>query len=344
MRDLSAARDALANRFFNEDCITGARRHIPTGTVDLIITDPPYGIRGDTLDRHYNRDESYVAGGYVEVPAEEYARFSEAWVAEAARVLRPGGAIYVVSGYTNLSDILHALKVAGLREVNHLIWKFNFGVYTELKFISSHYHILYYTKHGGTRTFHTESRVGLLEKDESGGSLNYQDREDVWMINREYKPGRVKNKNELPCALLTKMIQYSSNEGDLVCDLFLGGFSTARVAIGLGRYATGFEISAPIFEAKVSEVMALPSGYLLAEQRNPVIVSRGNRRQPWKEDEKGRLLTRYRTLIGEGSSKKGAIDLLGEEFGRGYWAIWNVLKEGGEVKARDQKEGGMSSG
>ena len=40
------------------------------------------------------------------------------------------------------------------------------------------------------------------------------------MINREYKPNQIKNKNELPTQLLIKMMQYSSNENDLICDFF----------------------------------------------------------------------------------------------------------------------------
>ena len=39
--------------FYNEDCITGAPKYIDDNSVDLIITDPPYGIKGDKLDKHY---------------------------------------------------------------------------------------------------------------------------------------------------------------------------------------------------------------------------------------------------------------------------------------------------
>ena len=53
------------NRFFNGDCVEGARRHLPDGSVDLIVTDPPYGIGGDRLHKHYNRSEEFVVDGYV---------------------------------------------------------------------------------------------------------------------------------------------------------------------------------------------------------------------------------------------------------------------------------------
>lgn len=313
--------------FYNGDCITGAAEHIASCSVDLIITDPPYGINGDRLHRHYNRDEQYVVDGYVEVPQVEYAGFSKRWVSEAERILRPGGSMYIVSGYTNLVDILNALRATSLTEVNHIIWKYSFGVFTRRKYISSHYHILLYEKPGGRRTFNLEARYGLLEKADDGRSLNNADREDVWVINREYKPGQVKNKNELPVSLLTRMIQYSSNEGDLVCDLFLGGFSTAKVAIGLNRRATGFELSKAIFNVKVRDLLTLEPGYLCASLRRPVVGTRQNARKAWTEEEVGRLVRGYTRLCEAGAPKHRIVESLGEELGRGRWAIEKALKK-----------------
>src|SRR5208283_2267270 len=182
--------------FYNEDCITGAMEHLHDNSVDLIVTDPPYGINGDNHHLHYNRNEKLVVEGYIEIPRENYEKFSYDWIQEAARVLRPGGSIYVVSGYTNLSYVLRALQDVGLKEINHIIWKFNFGVYTRKKYVSSHYHILFCEKPGGIRTFNVESRYGLKEANGGGRCANYFDREDVWTVPRQYKPGKIKNKNE----------------------------------------------------------------------------------------------------------------------------------------------------
>lgn len=313
--------------FFNEDCISGAKEHIPDETVDLIITDPPYGINGDMLHQHYNRNEKYVVEGYVEIPQPEYGDFSIRWIKEAERILRPGGSIYIVSGYTNLYHILHALRQTKLQEINHIIWKYNFGVYTSRKYVSSHYHILYYQKPGGDRTFNLESRFGTDEKLPDGSSLNYQDREDVWIINREYKPGQIKNKNELPMALLVKMIQYSSNEGDLVCDLFLGGFSTAKVAIGLNRRAIGFEISQAIFETRIQEMQNITPGYLVKTLRTPILNGKTNQGKAWTAEDLQLLQNRFTELINRDTSKKEAIKILEEELGRGRWSIEKALKK-----------------
>lgn len=304
--------------FINADCVQGAQQ-LSAGSIDLIVTDPPYGIQGDRLHRHYNRDERFVAGDYIEVEAAEYAAFSRAWITEAARVLRPGGQIFIVSGYTNLYDVLHALRGTNLEEINHIIWKYNFGVYTSTKFVSSHYHLLYYAKPGGKRTFNLQSRFALDEEAPDGGSLNYRDREDVWIINREYKPGKPKNKNELPLELLKKIVAYASNEGDLVADFFMGGGSTAVAALGMNRRFIGFERSPATFRSRVPALRTLGAGTLLEQAPRPHVVP--NRGKAWSAAESQQLRSRYRALRGEGVAKGEVVRVLSREFARGAWAI-----------------------
>ncbi len=328
--------------FYNGDCISGAVTHIPDNSIDLIITDPPYGINGDKLQKHYNRNEEFVIEGYVEIPQIEYADFSLKWITQAERVLKPGGSIYIVSGYTNLIDILNALRQTDLKEINHIIWKYNFGVFTRQKYISSHYHILFYEKPGGRRTFNLESRFGLVEKTEEGRSHNNADREDVWIINREYKPGQIKNKNELPMKLLTKMIQYSSNEGDLVGDFFLGGFSTAKVAIGLNRRVIGFEISEAMYDAKIIEMEKIIPGQLISNLRSPSIKEIKNLGQSWTEEDYVKLTKRFTSLNANGKNKKQIIAELGEEFGRGHWAIEKALKKSDIKFVKKSKAGKLT--
>ena len=328
-------------RFFNEDCISGCRNHIETESVDLIVTDPPYGIEGDKLEKHYSRNENLVIDGYVEIPASEYPEFSVNWIREAERILKPGGSIYIVSGYTNLIHILDALKQTQLKEINHLIWKLNFGVYTKNKYISSHYHILYYRKKGKQHTFNTFVRFSNGEKSQIGGSANYSDREDVWIINREFKPGQTKNKNELPTELLIKMIQYSSNEGDLVCDLFLGSFSTAKVAKGLKRRFVGFELSQNSFDYQIKEFEKLEVGYLSDQIRKPkknVFINQG---KPISNDDLQRVRLDHESHLQLGMTKKKSIKALSKKYGRGNWSIQRIL-ERTDIKENIETESGQS--
>lgn len=221
------------------DCITGMREHVLDNSVDLIFTDPPYGIAGDKLDAHYNRDESHVVPGYVEVPLETYDTFSNDWIKECGRCLRPGGSIYIVSGYTNLHHILNALHATDLQEVNHLIAQYTFGVYTKHKWVSSHYHVLFWQK-PGRRTFNQRYE---------DSKMSYNDRISVQPLVRDYRAGQIKNKNQLPETFPDKFIEYSSNPGDTVMDPFCGGFTTQRSAKRLGREFVGFELNTSAVDA-----------------------------------------------------------------------------------------------
>jgi site-specific DNA-methyltransferase (adenine-specific) len=311
--------------FYNADCVEGARKYLKDNSVDLIITDPPYGIHGDTLHKHYNRNENYVIDGYIEVPAESYFEFSCAWIKEAERVLRPGGSMYIVSGYTHLRHILNALAMTKLKELNHIIWKYNFGIYTKNKYISSHYHILYYVKPGGKHTFNTNAFYADFEKDENGLSLNYKHREDVWIINREYKPGEIKNKNELPFELLKKMILYSSNTGDLICDFFLGSFSTAKVALGLGRDVCGFELNKKAFDYQMEQIKKIKKGELLNTLRKVPENKFKRKINDLTDLELSEVRRICMKKITEGHTKKNIVNSISEKYNLGTWSVLKFL-------------------
>src|ERR1035437_4675772 len=130
---------------FNKDCIIGAKEHLSDNSIDLIICDPPFGINEASFDKHYKRKKKKVLDGYKEAP-KDYYKFTTEWMTEAVRILKENGSFYIVSGHSNLVHILNADENLKLVMVNHIIWKFNFGVNTEKKFVTSHYHVLYFIK------------------------------------------------------------------------------------------------------------------------------------------------------------------------------------------------------
>jgi len=227
------------NQIFEGDCVSLAKKYLENESVDLIVTDPPYGIAGKTLDKHYNRNEANVVDGYVDVSNEEYAQFSNEWIKESARVLRYGKRMFIVSGWSHIAEVLSAVELAGLVVINHIIWKYNFGVYTTKKFVSSHYHILLVQK----GVFDKDITKWNVKKEEGEDVL-----EDVWRIKREYKPKQVKNKNQLPSILLQRMIRLASDVDDVVVDFFAGSGSTVVESIKMGRIGCGFEINHSAYE------------------------------------------------------------------------------------------------
>ena len=270
------------HQVYNQSCIEGMREHVADESVDLVFTDPPYGIDGDELDVHYNRDESKVVAGYVDVPLSQYAQFSMDWIRECERVLRPGGSMYIVSGYTNLHHILNALHSTSLVEINHVIAQYSFGVSTKNKFVSSHYHVLFWAKPDRgqkKRTFNSNWKY-TDQKD------SYHDRLTVQNMPRDYKPGQVRNKNQLSEDFIEKFIKYSSNRDDTVLDCFGGGLTTGRTALRWGRNFVGFELNKNAYDAFVPTldlVEPMPDAVPVSPD-DQELAKREKMREGWRRD------------------------------------------------------------
>ena len=85
------------------DCIEGMK-YIPSNTIELVITDPPFAIEFKAKRSNYHRTASRVLEGYNEIPKEEYYDFIVKWMREVYRVLKESGSMYVFSGWNNLNE------------------------------------------------------------------------------------------------------------------------------------------------------------------------------------------------------------------------------------------------
>ena len=213
------------NKVYNEDCLKGFKR-INDNIISLILTDPPFAINFGSKKTQYNRKEKNVLKGYVEIKKENYLSFCRKWIQESYRVLKENGCMFVVSGWNNLKDIMIAADESKFITINHLIWKYQFGVFTKRKFVTSHYHILFLVKNEKKYTFNKIEHYP----------------EDVFEIKREYWTNQAKTPTKLPLELVKKLILYGSNKNDLVFDPFMGSGTTAVGAKELKRNFLGFEI------------------------------------------------------------------------------------------------------
>ncbi len=208
-----------------QDCIDGMKA-LPEACIDLIVADPPFGIDFSGKESLYNRKSELVVDGYQEI-TEDYDQFTQAWIQELPRIMKDHASAYIFSGWTNLEDVLAAIRHAGLNLVNHIIWKYQFGAFTTQKFVSSHYHILFLSKNENQRFFNKIEHYP----------------EDVWTIPRTYLQGQKKNGTKLPEDVVSRCIHFSSKPGDLVLDPFMGNATTAICAKMHYRHYLGFEIN-----------------------------------------------------------------------------------------------------
>lgn len=224
------------------DCIE-IMKQMPDGKVDLVFADPPFNI-GIKYD-NYNDSRSY----------ESYYNWSEEWITQACRLLKPNGSIYIAIGDEFAAEINIILKKQGLYFRNWIVWYYTFGQSQRKKFNRAHTHILYFTKHKSDFTFNDhEIRIP------SARQLVYNDRranpkgkipDDVWEFPRvcgTFKERIGNHPCQMPECLLERIIKASSDEGDLVLDPFGGTGTTAFVAKQLKRHYITMDISETYFE------------------------------------------------------------------------------------------------
>jgi hypothetical protein len=105
------------------------------GPADLIVTDPPYGLmRGSGMSpdaRVYQRDQSKVVGGYVDIDPAAYEDFTWGWLAAAAGALPPAGQIAVITGPQRSAVVQYIAEHVGLAYINQVIARkgFRYGVF-----------------------------------------------------------------------------------------------------------------------------------------------------------------------------------------------------------------------
>ena len=112
------------NTILAGDCVA-AMQSLPEASVDLVFADPPYNLqlrgdlhrpdnsRVDAVDDDWDRFSSFA----------DYDAFTRAWLAEARRVLKPNGAIWVIGSYHNIFRVGAALQDAGYWLLNDVVWR-----------------------------------------------------------------------------------------------------------------------------------------------------------------------------------------------------------------------------
>ena len=232
------------------DCITGMRGRVEGGSIDLVIADPPFGIGFDKVGKggSYERNHDLVTDGYVEVPREKYDSFTHDWLEQVYRCLKSTGSAYLFSGWTNLPIMSANIEKIGFTLINHIIWRYQFGVFTKRKYSTSHYHVLFIVKDEKSYKFYKEHENEQIE--------------DVWVFMRPYTKDVERYPTKLPPNVVKKCLQYSSRENDIVMDPFLGSGTTLSVSNGMNRRFVGFEMNPmcrSLYESGTTDIECLPT-------------------------------------------------------------------------------------
>lgn len=197
-----------------------ARLFTPGQAAALLLTDPPYGIDNASRNKFLNA----VGGNRIETPMQnddrDISASVEVWRAafcEAAKVVKPGGALYVFSaqGGVYMLELMLALQAAGLDPLHELVWVKNNHVLGRLDYSNKHEPIIYGWKGGGAHNFYGGFSTSVLEYDRPA-------KQDMHPTTK-------------PLELIEKLVINSSLPGELVFDPFVGSGTTLIACVRAGR-------------------------------------------------------------------------------------------------------------
>ena len=193
------------NTVMRGDCIE-VMRSMPEGSVDLIVTDPPY------LVNYHSRD----GRGY---PSDDNDRWLEPAFAEAFRVLRPDRVCVSFYGWPRADRFLGAWRKVGFRPIAHLVFVKRYS--SAVRFVRYQHEQAYVLAKG--RPANPAEPIG-----------------DV--ITWDYTGNRL-HPSQKPVSVFTPLIHAFSEPGELVLDPFCGSGSSLVAARDLGRAYIGIELT-----------------------------------------------------------------------------------------------------
>ena len=199
---------------------------LPRGSVDLILTDPPYTISRET------GFQSVVNGVQRFAVSMDFGAWDHCQIdlAEMARVfyraLRQGGTAIVWYDLWKIGEIKDSMEQAGFKMIRQIIWEKTNPVPLNMKatYLSNCREMAVSGVKGGKPTFHNQYDRGVYE----------------FPIPRHN--GNRQHPTQKPEDLFAKLVTKHSNPGDLVVDPFLGAGTTAMAALKNGRSFAGCDI------------------------------------------------------------------------------------------------------
>ncbi len=224
------------NTFYNKiicgDCLE-TMRQFPSGSIDLIVTSPPYNLKNSTgngmkpCTTSGKWANAALQNGYSHyddcMPTDKYNEWQHECLAEMFRLIKDDGAIFynhkwrVQAGL--LQDRSEIVKGFPVRQI--IIWRRKGGINFNPGYFLPTYEVIYLI---------AKPKFRLVPKANACG--------DVWEFTQEMKN---EHPAPFPVALIDRII--SSTYADVVLDPFMGSGTTAIAAIKNNRKYIGIELS-----------------------------------------------------------------------------------------------------
>ena len=195
--------EQLQNRIICADCLD-VLRQLPDKCVDLVLTDPPYGM---LFQSNYRQEK------YNKIENDDNLDWLDEWCEQLNRIKKDDSHIYIFCSWHNVDVFKHTVeKFFPVKNV--LIWqKNNTGMGDLFNDYAPEYEMILYCNPNNKK----------LNGGRDSNILRYK------RTQNELHP------TQKPVDLFAYLIQKSTNENDLVIDCFSGSGTTAVACHNLKR-------------------------------------------------------------------------------------------------------------
>jgi site-specific DNA-methyltransferase (adenine-specific) len=269
-----------SNQLITGDCLT-ALRTSGDGCCQLVYLDPPFNTNVRRVGGLRNAERVGAAGNNVPAGGrggsrtaptypdsfgapESYVAYMRPRVEQLRRVLTPDGSLFFHCDWRMAHHVRLLLdEVFGAAGVfvNEIVWHYGLGAARARRQLLTKHDVIFWYARSRQYTFHllrAEPTPAMQAKyrhvDEQGNRYmnSYGKRyllkggkplDDVWDIPAiaPTSAERVGYPTQKPLALLARIVQLASNEGDCVLDPFCGSGTTLVAAQQLGRRWIGID-------------------------------------------------------------------------------------------------------
>jgi len=214
------------------DCLE-RMKDIPDGSVDMVLTDPPYNIA---------RKNNFNTMGRSGIDFGEWDKGADlfSYLDECYRVLNKDGSLVVFNAWRNLGDIARYAEDLGFITKDMLrLEKTNpMPRNRDRRYITDYECALWLTMPKAKWTFNRQSD-------------SYQRPKFIHSIDKGLHP------TQKSLGLIIELLRIHTNEGDTVIDPFMGSGTTGVAAINTNRNFIGIELDKDYFdiaESRINEV------------------------------------------------------------------------------------------
>ena len=198
------------------DCLE-LMQELPDESIDLIVTDPPYGI-----DLNIQRKTSKFKN--TTVKNDNTLEWLPNLVNNFKRIMKTNSVIYLFCNWQNYD-----------------VFKKEFEKYFELK------NLIVWDKQWFGMGYNWRPNHEFIMVLTNGKFKTNSNNNENILRYRRIHPTKMYHSCEKPIALLEKLIEESSNEGDTVLDSFIGSGTTPIAAINTNRKYIGYELDEKYF-------------------------------------------------------------------------------------------------